>query len=203
MHGRCEGTSFRVAVQDIALLYIYTMRTTFSKPAARSCLYLMVCLLAFQAKAQLALVQRMDVGIGSDRKQFTNWLLKQGFAFDSEAQATTRMMAQGISTVTGSTVYGETYLNAAGNIRVRLFTDTIFSIQQIQTVIQRPVASELNNFVISLSTIGFKESSRYQNRNDRTTNILMIKEDRIFTLIEPADKSYLLVKGTRTLGPVR
>jgi len=151
-------------------------------------------LLSGSVHAQLALAQRMDLGLGSDRKLFTGWLLKQGFHFDTESQATTRTMALGISTVSGSTHYGETYLNNPGNIRIRIFTDTVFTVQQIQTIISHPVTTELTGFIKSLVTLGYVASSTYYNKADQTMNTLMTKGSHLFTLIQPADKSFLLVK---------
>ncbi|MFM7726659.1 MAG: hypothetical protein ACKO7B_08155, partial [Flavobacteriales bacterium] len=83
-------------------------------------IFLSAMLLVTQTHAQMAMVQRMDLSLGSDRKLLAEWLLKQGFTFDSGSQETTRQMAMGISMVMEKTLYGETYLNNAGNIRVRM-----------------------------------------------------------------------------------
>ncbi len=149
------------------------------------------------ASAQMALVQRMDLGLGSDRKFFAEWLLKQGFTFDTEAQPTTRTMASGIGLVTGLTVYGETYLNNAGNIRIRLFTDTLFSVYQIQTILSHPVTEEAGNFMAALKTIGYQLNNTYDNKVDRTRNRLLQKDGKSFRVIEAMDGTYLLVKAQR------
>jgi hypothetical protein len=146
--------------------------------------------------AQMALVQRMDLSMGSDRKLFAGWLLKQGFAFDSGAQETTRQMAQGISSVLDKTLYGETYLNNAGNIRIRIFTDTLFRIMQVQVHLAHPVSNEGDNFITALKSTGYKEESRYANRRDRTRNCLLSKDGKLFTVVESDESGYLLIKAS-------
>lgn len=153
-------------------------------------------LLVTQTHAQMAMVQRMDLSLGSDRKLLAEWLLKQGFTFDSGSQETTRQMAMGISMVMEKTLYGETYLNNAGNIRVRMFTDTVFRIVQTQVQLAHPVVNEGNNFITALKTIGYSESSRYVNRRDNTRNCLLSKDNRLFTVVESDQSGYLLIKAS-------
>lgn len=154
-------------------------------------------LLPKDGRAQMALVQRMDLGLGSDRKMFTGWLMKQGFVFDTDAQSTTRQMATGMSAAYGLRLYGETYLNRAGNIRVRLFTDTLFVVFQIQLVLARPVAEECRNFITSLQTIGYQTINQSNDPKDQSTTYLLEKSGKMFRLVNSPKEEYLLIKATR------
>jgi hypothetical protein len=154
-------------------------------------------LLPQDGHAQMALVQRMDLGLGSDRKMFTGWLMKQGFVFDTEGQSTTRQMATGMSDAYGVRLYGETYLNQAGNIRVRLFTDTLFVVFQIQLVLARPVAEECKNFITSLQTIGYRQVSQRTDSKDKSVTYLLEKSGKMFRLVDSPWEEYLLIKATR------
>lgn len=147
------------------------------------------------ASAQMALVQRTDLALGNDRKSYAEWLVKQGFNFDTEGQEQTRQMASGIAQVIGTRLYGETYLNTAGNIRIRLFTDTAFLVMQVQITLAKPLPGEGEKFIASLKTIGYSMESRYKNSNDGTDNCLLSKADRRFTIVESKERGYLLVKA--------
>lgn len=153
---------------------------------------------ALKVTGQMAFIQRIDLGIDSKRDVLTDWLLKQGFTFDSDAQEMTRQMALGMGEVMGATFYGETYLNKSGNIRVRLFTDTLFITKQVLAQLSNPAKGEADNIITSLKTLGFKEASNYENSREMTHNWIFEKPGRRFVIVQPDDGTYLLIRATHT-----
>ncbi|MFM9052984.1 MAG: hypothetical protein ACKOKF_11815, partial [Bacteroidota bacterium] len=87
------------------------------------------------------------------------------------------------------------YLNTAGNIRIRLFTDTLFSIRQVQITLAKPLPGEGEKFIASLKTIGYATESNYRNTSDGTHNCLLSKNEKRFTIVDSKEKGYLLVKA--------
>lgn len=145
--------------------------------------------------AQSAFVTRLDLGLGSERKLLVEWLIRQGFETDTLSQPVTETMAQGISTVLGKELFGETYQNREGNIRVRLFTDQANVVQRLQVQMANPAPGEAYNLKSSFRTSGYSTGSEFTNQEDNTHSLLLEKEDRRFTLVESDDGSWLLLNG--------
>lgn len=152
-------------------------------------------LLAVAGQAQSAFVTRLDLGLGSERKLLVDWLIRQGFENDTLSQPTTETMAQGISSVLGRDLFGETYQNREGNIRLRLFTDKSNVIHRLQVQMASPAPGEAFNLKTSFKTSGYLTQSEFTNRDDNTRSILLEKADRRFTLVESNDGSWLLLNG--------
>lgn len=161
--------------------------------------HLLLCLLLLSfstaLRAQSAFVTRLDLGLGSERKLLVEWLIRQGFNTDTLSQPVTETMAQGISGVLGKELFGETYQNREGNIRMRLFTDKANVVQRLQVQMANPAPGEAYNLKTSFRTSGYTETSAFTNREDNTHSLVLEKTDRRFTLVESDDGSWLLING--------